>query len=420
MRPWIVALGFTACMTALPASAQSVDLRAVGDSAFVGGNGQYGPPPDGWVARNLKDLEPLRSPDVNFMNLEAALAPGCRDFVPKEFMFAVAPEALVQFGRWGFNLVGLANNHGLDCNDRHDLKAFQKTFAELMEAVPGLALHGVAATPVALIDTPAIIAVHGLRIGMVAIKAWEGGHDATIGNLDNRHAIFRALRDAPVDIRILSLHGGVESARIPHTSVIAVAREFVNRYGGDLVLAHHPHVMQGFELLKKSDGRFAAVFFSLGNHLHNGLSDRGDGLMAKVTLTKSGLDPDQVFAFPLANSSTRPGPLPREELPTILSMLRASSASVATRALPGGLTRVPFTLEAVDLPATGLHLVGAKTLPVTQSAKAGGLGPASSGKSWRQGRVARDPSMPPGWTPIYIPPAKWIPPPISATGIDHD
>lgn len=374
----------------------AVDIRAVGDSAFVAGNAEFGAPPAGWVERHLENLESLRSPDVNFLNLEGAVTRSCKRFYDKPFMFAVSPDTVVQFARWGFNLIGLANNHTQDCQDPSSASEAAKAQDLVRKDVPGIAMHGVAAD-LEHLTVPAILTVKGVRIGMVSIKAWPGGKADNMGNFDNRHELLRALRDADVDVRILSLHGGTESARHPHAAVIELAREFIARYGGDLVFAHHPHVIQGIELLQKPDGRAAAIFYSLGNHLHDGLSEKGDGMMARVSVGKGGVDADSVAAYPLANSNTNPGPLARGDLPQALATLRSSSAAVASRALPPGLRRLTFAYEPTFKPAPGVRLVtGAGS--VGSAARAPGKATAPS-----RLRTSR-------WVPPQLPPARWIPP----------
>jgi poly-gamma-glutamate synthesis protein (capsule biosynthesis protein) len=379
-------------LLAAPAFAEpAVDIRAVGDSGFIAGNAQFGTPPPGWADGHLKAYAPLLSPDVNFINLEGAVTRSCRRFFEKEFMFAVAPETLIQFARMGFNLIGLANNHSQDCLDPPSPRESGAAQAVVRDAVPGTGMHGVASSPDAL-ATPAIITVKGVRIGMVAMKAWPGGKGDNMGNFDNRHALMRALQDADVDVRILSLHGGTESARRPHDMLVNIAREFIGRFGGDVVFAHHPHVMQGMELMRKADGRAAAVFYSLGNFLHDGLSEKGDGVMAKLVVGKNGLDPDSVAVFPLANANTYPGPLARGDLANALAVLRSSSAAAQAKPLPAGLARLPFSFKSIYEPAPGAELVaGAVSTPNP----APPIPKARKKASWE----------PPHWEP-----ARWIPP----------
>lgn len=93
-------------------------------------------------------------------------------------------------------------------------------------------------------------------------------------------ADIRALR-ARVDVAILSCHWGVSGAAAPADYQRAVARAAVAA-GADLVFGHHPHVVQGAEVI---DGR--PVFHSLGNFAFDGSRMIGrhlDGLMLRLLL----------------------------------------------------------------------------------------------------------------------------------------
>lgn len=338
------------------AKSAKVDIRAVGDAAHIGGNKHFAGYEKGWVRKFLRAMQPLRSPDVNLLNLEAALTRSCSTFSDKPFGFATGPETIAAFAVWGFNLIGLANNHSIDCIDPSPESELKAALAAARAQAPAAAMHGVAPTSAGL-TAVARLRIRGVRIGMVALKAWSSGANSLVANLDNRAAVFAALRDAKVDVRILSLHGGVESTRRPANEVIDVAREFVARYKGDVVFAHHPHVSQGLELLRRSDGRAAAIFYSLGNFLHPGLSARGDGMLARVLVSKDGLDAYSASVFPLANATVEPRPIVWRALRSHARQLRDSSAAAATRPLPRLLDRIGFRLKEVHAPAPGFLAV---------------------------------------------------------------
>ncbi len=349
-----------AAQTAAPAIEKpvvpTVDLRAFGDSGYIGGVGVYGAPSKNFVKNHLKGVEILRSPDVNFLNLEGSLTRTCRDFETKPFSFAISPEALIAFGKWGFNLIGLANNHALDCQDPTPASEIAKAMAVVKKQLPKLAAHGVASSYKKLLTQLAELEIRGIKLGMVSVKAWDNGPKSTIGNIGNYTDVLQALKKADVDVRILSLHGGIESTRRPTTEVMDIARDFVARFDGDIVFAHHPHKFQGFEVIAKPNGRTAVIFYSLGNSLHNGLSVNGDGLAARVSVSKDGVDVDSLAAFPLADASHYPTPVGQAGLKLAAAILKASSTAVALRPLPPGLKRVPFVLTTVTEPALGLQL----------------------------------------------------------------
>lgn len=68
------------------------------------------------------------------------------------------------------------------------------------------------------------------------------------------------------DIVVLSLHFGEEYQRMPNAEQIELAH-FSAENGADVILGHHPHVLQPPEWIDTKDGRRAFVIYSLGNFL---------------------------------------------------------------------------------------------------------------------------------------------------------
>jgi poly-gamma-glutamate capsule biosynthesis protein CapA/YwtB (metallophosphatase superfamily) len=350
----------------------TVDIRAVGDSAYGGSNwiveenvdsdrkdpktiAPQGLPPKGYINRRLKNMEILRSPDLNLLNLEASVTRTCTKFSGKEFTFATSPATVIDFAKWGFNMIGLANNHSLDCvnpRSRHEIAA---AIGEVLKEAPNTVFHGVAKNERELLKV-AIQVIRGVKIGMVSVKGWANGSHANIANLANRRKIFTALQKANVDVRILMYHGGEELSRKPTPSNIQVEHEFISQFDGDIVFAHHPHVMQGIEILKKQDGKNAVIFHSLGNFLHDGLSRSQDGMMARVQVDRQGLITDSVQLFPLQAASYTPGPVKISKLKVATKILSDSTAAILANKLRKELSRVPFTFKTITLPAPGLGL----------------------------------------------------------------
>lgn len=68
------------------------------------------------------------------------------------------------------------------------------------------------------------------------------------------------------DVVILSLHFGEEYQKMPNAEQIELAH-FSAENGADVILGHHPHVLQPPEWIDTEDGRRAFVIYSLGNFL---------------------------------------------------------------------------------------------------------------------------------------------------------
>lgn len=68
------------------------------------------------------------------------------------------------------------------------------------------------------------------------------------------------------DVVVLSLHFGEEYQKMPNAEQIELAH-FSAENGADIILGHHPHVLQPPEWIDTRDGRKAFVVYSLGNFL---------------------------------------------------------------------------------------------------------------------------------------------------------
>lgn len=155
----------------------------------------------------------------------------------------------------GFNLFSLANNHIHDFGD-NGLRATQQAFG--LENVIGVGTEEEAyALHIKNID--------GIRYGFLSYG--ENGYgalngDRTIGYAWVNHT--RVNRDiatskAQVDFLIVQVHGGVELLDVPIPEWKQRYYEIIDR-GADIVIGHHPHVIQGIETYKNKP-----ICYSLGN-----------------------------------------------------------------------------------------------------------------------------------------------------------
>jgi len=89
------------------------------------------------------------------------------------------------------------------------------------------------------------------------------------------------------DVVIMGVHWGNEYQRMPSVAQKNLAQYLVNA-GADIIIGHHPHVLQPMEWLQADDGRKAFVFYSLGNFLSGQMHDYKDiGGLATITIKKT-------------------------------------------------------------------------------------------------------------------------------------
>lgn len=341
---------------------QSIDLMALGDSAWIESKSKFKDKDARDIHPGLENIIPLKAKDINFINLEAAVTTGCKRFASKPFSFAVGEKALLAFASWGFNLFALANNHSIDCTKPPVNETVDKTFNLTKRYFKNVAYHGVAANKNELLK-PAILNVKGMKIGMVSIKNWNDRKRPYLGNHLNHQKLFKSLQEANVDFRILSIHGGVERSRIPDPDLVNVSRSFITSYNGDLVIGHHPHVVSGFEYIKKGDSRNALIVYSLGNGLHNGINGiNGDGKVLKLKLSKEEGVIDPSF-YPLRSNSFKISSAPLKRLEYFKSHI-LSSSSLTVPWTDKISVPVNFKVDDTEIPFPGFVI---KEIPKTQN-----------------------------------------------------
>jgi poly-gamma-glutamate synthesis protein (capsule biosynthesis protein) len=170
----------------------------------------------------------------------------------------------------GFQIVSMANNHAMD----HGRIANVQTMETLRE-------HGVDSIGAVEDRSPQkILDVRGTSIAFLAysfvgartIHPWSNKQVLTTVEEDIR----RIRKDA--DFVIVSVHWGYEFVDRPSPHVYWLAHEMVD-YGADVVLGHHPHVIQGIETYR---GKLVA--YSLGNFVFDMWADTRETFILRVRL----------------------------------------------------------------------------------------------------------------------------------------
>jgi poly-gamma-glutamate synthesis protein (capsule biosynthesis protein) len=208
----------------------------------------------------------LKDADIAFGNLETPVAPQTgRPGVP--FVFNAPAELPAALRSAGWTVVSTANNHAWDQGS----KGLRETIQHLDAA--GLLHAGTGATK-AEAAKPIVLERGGLRLGLLAFTDvfnadLDDDEDAPwvqALDLDEATSALRALRPT-VDALIVSVHWGNEYQRTPSPRQKAAAQALVAA-GADLILGHHPHVLQPMAWVE-AEGRRGFVAYSLGNFISN-------------------------------------------------------------------------------------------------------------------------------------------------------
>lgn len=185
--------------------------------------------------------------DVTLINLEGTLTRSTRH-QDKEFYFRGDPEYAAMLPASSIEAAGLANNHSLDYHRR----GYDDTVYHLTNA-------GVTA---AKADAPAVFSVGEQEISVVILSANLVGADRD-EVLDELAKSVRK-HDNDRTVVVINLHWGTESTVTPAQWQRDAACRLIDE-GAELIVGHHPHVMQGIEIYK---GKYIA--YSLGNFSFGG------------------------------------------------------------------------------------------------------------------------------------------------------
>lgn len=225
----------------------------------------------------------LRSAGLTLGNLEGPFSESGVKF-DKKFNFKIPPKYADGLITAGFDVVTLANNHILD----YGITGLKSTFAALDSI--GLAYCG-AGLNLTAANQPAVIEKNGCRIALFGYSMtypdefWAADSSAgTCFPYDNLMESNIHNADTTADFVIVNIHWGAESSNYPKQYQKKIARKAIDA-GADLVLGHHPHVLQGLEIYKNR-----LIAYSLGNFTFSSYSRKAtESMILKIFLTANGL-----------------------------------------------------------------------------------------------------------------------------------
>jgi poly-gamma-glutamate synthesis protein (capsule biosynthesis protein) len=106
------------------------------------------------------------------------------------------------------------------------------------------------------------------------------------------------------DVVVVSMHWGNEYETVPNQTQLDLANE-LSRMGVDIIIGHHPHVLQPMDWIERADGSRTFVMYSLGNFLSSQEGvERLTGGIGGVEITKTAYPGKSVIS--LSNPSFVP------------------------------------------------------------------------------------------------------------------
>jgi poly-gamma-glutamate synthesis protein (capsule biosynthesis protein) len=185
----------------------------------------------------------------------------------------------------GFNLISLANNHTLDRGEKAIINSVN--YWNNQKVVYSGSVLNPNESQVQIFDK------NGIRFAFVAYTygtngiAHPGGKTylANIYDDEKAEADISGVRKM-VDVVIVSMHWGDEYQDLPNQRQKTQANHLAN-VGADIIIGHHPHVIQPVNLIKNEDGSQTFVIYSLGNFLSDQIGiDRLIGMGVNLDIRK--------------------------------------------------------------------------------------------------------------------------------------
>lgn len=238
-------------------------IVAVGDNLFNAEMVQAGE--DGDYETAYEVIRPLvEKADIALINQETLLAG--KNFGFSGYPSFNTPQKLGQaIIAAGFNVVNHATNHVMDKGEKAILATmdFWDTFPE----VQILGIHRSEEQR----KLPVLIRKNNITMGFLSYTYGTNAiplpkdkpYLVSIINTEIMKKEIEAIRPL-CDFLIVSMHWG-EEYRYDHNKTQETLAAFLAENKVDLVIGHHPHVIQPIEYIKRPDGASMLCFYSLGN-----------------------------------------------------------------------------------------------------------------------------------------------------------
>lgn len=281
--------------------AQSTSLPAYYDT--------YGPD---YFFQNVRSI--LEADDLSIVNMEGTLTTSDQR-ADKTYAFKGSQDYVRILSGSSIEAANLANNHSMDYGDQ----SYTDTTSALDDA--GVASFG--------FDHVKILDIKGIKVGVTGIYELAE-------HLEKKQQVkenIAALKEAGAQLIIINFHWGMEREYQPNDTQKQLAHLAIDE-GADLVIGHHPHVLQGIEKYKDK-----YIAYSLGNFCFGGNSNPTDKdtmiFQQTFTITENGVEKDDninIIPCSLSSASSyndyRPTPLDEDEKQRVLNKIKEYSSNL--------------------------------------------------------------------------------------------
>src|SRR3989338_1740901 len=231
--------------------------------------------------------------------------------------FNFRTEVAGELQRAGFTTLSLANNHTLD----YGTKGFEETQRYLKEA--GVEFFGHQRN----IEDAFILRkeINGYKFAFIGLQD-------VFASMDSSQAItlVKTVAAEPDTTTIVSIHWGDEYKLTNNKRQQTLAHDFIDA-GADLIIGHHPHVVQNIEEYNDK-----LIFYSLGNFIFDQYFSREtqEGLMLSINFGEQDLT---VQLYPVGIINSQPTPMEESVAKIWLQKLAERSDPILSTQIINGI-----------------------------------------------------------------------------------
>jgi len=205
--------------------------------------------------------------DIAFVNQETVLGNSTLGYSGYP-LFCTPPEAGAALAAAGFDVVNHASNHVMDKGEAGILSSM-----DYWDSRGDVRYLGIHRSERERANRQIIISKNNFRIGFLAYTygtnyiSLPAGKSYLVSLAEQKKMAAEIDTLRPLcDYLVVSMHWGDEY-RLDYSKKQEKLAAFLAEHRVDLVIGHHPHVLQPLVIMKRPDGGYMTIFYSLGNFL---------------------------------------------------------------------------------------------------------------------------------------------------------
>lgn len=259
-------------------------------------------------------------------NFESAIPKKHIQTPAKMIQFSTDVQYLSALRKAGFTHVSLANNHSLDFG--------QSEFIHTVDSLEKNGLQSFGHQKNLSKESVEFVTIDDQVIALIAAHTLETLPSYSDLRLVMEHANARS------DLQIVYVHWGTEYVSKNNRRQREAAERF-EAAGADLIVGHHPHVVQNVDMINDTP-----VFYSLGNYIFDQYDamDTQTGLLLHLDFD----DSVRISLLPVTSVGTlsQPNPMSKKNHAQFLQNLAKSSAPGIQEEVSAGMIELQFEVAS--------------------------------------------------------------------------